>query len=120
METLAFPLLVAMQLTCMQQYRSGELIHVTIRPRLLGNHATRQYRVVSVSMEVFNYRLPSNDGIRPNTSQYVDVCTLEETHIWASTAYYGNGSTFLLTPRILNLMDKGMIRSSEHVRDVTE
>jgi hypothetical protein len=22
-------------------------------------------------MEVFNFRLPSNDGIRPNTSQYI-------------------------------------------------
>jgi CYTH domain-containing protein len=61
METLAFPQLVAMQLTCTQQYLSGERIHVTIRPRLLGNHATLQYRVVSVSMEVFNFRLPSND-----------------------------------------------------------
>jgi hypothetical protein len=71
METLAFPLLVAMQPTCTQQYKSGERIHVTIRPRLLGNHATRQYRVVSVSMELFNFRLPSNDGIRPNTSHYV-------------------------------------------------
>jgi hypothetical protein len=69
METLAVPLLVAMQLTCTQQYRSGERIHVTIRPRLLGNHATRQYLMVSVSMEVFTFRLPSNDGIRPNTSQ---------------------------------------------------
>jgi hypothetical protein len=49
---------------------SGERIHVTIRPRLLGNHATRQYRMVSVSMGVFNFRLPSKDGIRPNTSQY--------------------------------------------------
>jgi hypothetical protein len=62
METLVFPLLVAMQPTCTQQYRSGELIHVTIRPRLLGNHATRQYRVVSVPMEVFNFQLPSNDS----------------------------------------------------------
>jgi hypothetical protein len=62
METLAFPLLVAMQPTCTQQYRSGDRIHVTIRPRLLGNHATRQYRVVSVSMEVFNFQLPSNDA----------------------------------------------------------
>jgi hypothetical protein len=50
METLAFSLLVAMQPTCTQQYLSGERIHVTIRPRLLGNHATRQYWVVSVSM----------------------------------------------------------------------
>jgi hypothetical protein len=50
METPAFPLLVAMQPTCTQQYLSGERIHVTIRPLLLGNHATRQYRVVSVSM----------------------------------------------------------------------
>jgi hypothetical protein len=73
MELLAFPLLVAMQPTCTQQYRSGERIHVTIRLRLLGNHATRQYRVVSVSMEVFSFRLPSNDGIRPNTSQYVYI-----------------------------------------------
>jgi hypothetical protein len=73
METLAFPLLVVMQPTCTQQYRSGERIHVTIRPRLLGNKATRQYRVVSVSMEVFNVRLPSNDGIRPNTSQYINI-----------------------------------------------
>jgi hypothetical protein len=24
-------------------------------------------------MEVFNFRLPSNDGIRPNTSQYVNT-----------------------------------------------
>jgi hypothetical protein len=46
-ETLAFPLLVAMQPTCTQQYRSGKRIYVTIRPRLLGNHATRQYRVPS-------------------------------------------------------------------------
>jgi hypothetical protein len=61
METLAFPLLVAMQPTYTQQYRSGERIHVTIRPRLLGNYATRQYRVVSLCMEVFNFRLPSND-----------------------------------------------------------
>jgi hypothetical protein len=36
METLAFPLLVAMQLTFKQQYLSGERIHVTIRPRLLA------------------------------------------------------------------------------------
>jgi hypothetical protein len=50
METLAFPLLVAMQLTFTQQYLSGERIHVTIRLRLLGNHATRQYRLLSVSM----------------------------------------------------------------------
>jgi hypothetical protein len=50
METLAFPLLVAMQLTYMQQYLNCDRIHVTIRPRLLGNHATRQYRVASVSM----------------------------------------------------------------------
>jgi hypothetical protein len=50
METLAFPLLVAMQPTYTQQYVNGECIHVTIRPRLLGNHATRQYRVASVSM----------------------------------------------------------------------
>jgi hypothetical protein len=50
METLAFPLLVAMQLICAQQYLSGERIHVTIRPRLLGNHATQQYLVASVSM----------------------------------------------------------------------
>jgi hypothetical protein len=61
METLAFPLLVAMQPTYTQQYLSGECIHVTIRPRLLGNQATRQYRVASVSMLVFNFRLPSND-----------------------------------------------------------
>jgi hypothetical protein len=73
METLACPLLVTMQPTCTQQYRSGEHIHATIRPRLLGNHATRQYRVVSVSMEVLNFRLPSNDGIRPNTSQYIYI-----------------------------------------------
>jgi hypothetical protein len=46
-----FPLLVAMQLTCTQQYLSGERIHVTIRPRLLGKHATQQYRVASVSMK---------------------------------------------------------------------
>jgi hypothetical protein len=50
METLAFPLMDAMQLTFTQQYLSGERIHVTIRPRLLGNHATRYYRVASVSM----------------------------------------------------------------------
>jgi hypothetical protein len=50
METLAFPLLIAMQLTCTQQYLSGERIHITIRPLLLGNHATRHYRLVSVSM----------------------------------------------------------------------
>jgi hypothetical protein len=61
METLAFPLLVAMQLTFTQQYLSGERIHVTIRPRLLGNYATRQYRVVNVSMKVFNFRFPSNE-----------------------------------------------------------
>jgi hypothetical protein len=59
-----------MQLTCTQQYLSGERIHVTIRPRLLGNHATQQYLVASVSMQVFSFRLPSNDDIRPNTSQY--------------------------------------------------
>jgi hypothetical protein len=52
METLVFPLLVAMQLTFTQQYLSGERIHVTILPRLLGNHATRQYRLVSVSVSV--------------------------------------------------------------------
>jgi hypothetical protein len=50
METLAFPLLVAMKPTYTQQYLSGERIHVTIRPRLLGNHSTRQYRVASVSI----------------------------------------------------------------------
>jgi hypothetical protein len=48
METLALPLLVAMQQIYTQRYLSGERIHVTIRPRLLGNHATRQYRVASV------------------------------------------------------------------------
>jgi hypothetical protein len=42
METLAFLLLVAMQ--------------------------RNSTRVVSVSMELFNLRLPSYDGIRPNTS----------------------------------------------------
>jgi hypothetical protein len=31
METLAFPLLVAMQPTCMQQYLSGERIHVSVQ-----------------------------------------------------------------------------------------
>jgi hypothetical protein len=81
METLAFPLLVAMQPTYTQQYLSGERIHVTIRPRLLVNHAKPQYRVASVSMSltfgclattgVSNLRLPNNDGVRPNTSQYV-------------------------------------------------
>jgi hypothetical protein len=50
METLAFPLLVAMQLTFPQQYLSSERIHVTILPRLLGNHATQQYLLASVSM----------------------------------------------------------------------
>jgi hypothetical protein len=50
METLAFPLVVAMQPIYTQEYLSGERIHVTIRPRLLGNHATRQYQVASVSM----------------------------------------------------------------------
>jgi hypothetical protein len=50
METPAFPLLVAMQLTCTQQYLSGERIHVTIRPRLLGNHAMQQYLLANVSM----------------------------------------------------------------------
>jgi hypothetical protein len=45
METLAFLLLVAIQ-----RNSTG---------------------VVSISMEVFNLRFPSNDGIRPNTSQYV-------------------------------------------------
>jgi hypothetical protein len=43
-------LLVAMQLIYTQQYLNGERIHVTIRPRLLGNHATQQYLVVSISM----------------------------------------------------------------------
>jgi hypothetical protein len=81
METLSFPLLVAMQPTCTQQYRSGERIHATIRPRLLGNHATRQYRVVSVSMEVFNFRLHSNDGIGPNTSQYIYTYMLKSKAI---------------------------------------
>jgi hypothetical protein len=83
METLAFPLLVAMQLTYTQQYLSGEHIHVIIRPRLLDNHATRQYRVAGVSMcltfgclattGVSNLKLPNNDGIRPNTSQYIYI-----------------------------------------------
>jgi hypothetical protein len=50
METLAFPLLVAMQLTFLQQYLSGERIHVTIRPRLVGNHATQQYLLASVTI----------------------------------------------------------------------
>jgi hypothetical protein len=102
METLAVPLLVAMQPTCTQQYRSGGRIHVTTRPRLLGNHATRQYRVVGVSMEVFNFRLPSNDGIRPNTSQYHKrmefgkphenrglMCTLENFQRWVETSFAG-------------------------------
>jgi hypothetical protein len=50
METLDFPTIFAMQLICTQQYLSGERIHVNIRPRLLGNHATQQYLVASVSM----------------------------------------------------------------------
>jgi hypothetical protein len=50
METLAFPLLVVMQPIYTQQYLSGERIHVTIRLWLLGNHATLQYRVASVSI----------------------------------------------------------------------
>jgi hypothetical protein len=48
---------------------SGERIHVTIRPRLLGNHAMRQCRWWVYPWNC-NFRLPSNDGIRPNTSHY--------------------------------------------------
>jgi hypothetical protein len=73
-------------LPCTQQYRSGERIHGTIRPRLLGNQhsptATRQYRVVSVSMELFDHGyvvttrvLHSNDGLRSNTSHYLTAHT---------------------------------------------
>jgi hypothetical protein len=50
METLAFPLLVAMQPTYTQQYLSVERIHVTIRPRLLGNHATMSRERIHVSV----------------------------------------------------------------------
>jgi hypothetical protein len=32
---------------------------------------------------VFNFRLPSNDGIRPNTSQY--ACKHEQTQAWVRT-----------------------------------
>jgi hypothetical protein len=95
METLAFPLSVAMQPTCMQQYRSGEHIHVTIRPRLLGNHATRQYRVVSISMEVFNFRLPSNDGILPNMSQYYNMRFSDiEAMFWILCILFNNDEMF--------------------------
>jgi hypothetical protein len=45
METLAFPLLVTMQ--------------------------RNNIGVVSVSMELLRLRLPSNDGLKSNTSQYI-------------------------------------------------
>jgi hypothetical protein len=67
METLAFPLLVTVQ-----RNNTG---------------------VVSVSMELLRLRLPSNDGLQSNTSQYVyDVRTSQQTP--ASTACYGDSFTF--------------------------
>jgi hypothetical protein len=45
---------------------------------------------------VSNFRLSNKDGIRPNTSQYVDyVRTSQEAHLLASMAGYRDNSIFM-------------------------
>jgi hypothetical protein len=69
METLAFLLLVAMQ----QQSRGGDRIH--------GNN-----QLVVAYQQV----LPSNDGIRPNTSQYYNFEHLFKGYCTIVSSFFYN------------------------------
>jgi hypothetical protein len=63
----------------------------------VGYHATRQYQVVSVSMEPFDHGylvtsrvLHSNDGLRSNTSQYYAHSINEKSSSFAYSKCFGN------------------------------
>jgi hypothetical protein len=115
METLAFPLLVAMQPTYTQQYLCGECIHGTIRPRLLGNQHSPAHCWLPCNSTIpsgerihgtIRPRIPSNDAFgrtRHNIFKrcLLSLCLDSVLHFGDETANSLCSSTFTSRPTSL-------------------